>query len=71
MTISLDPSTGFDALAGRARLLGLVGQIDPPRDEAKSAVAQCRAAGIRPIMVTGDHKLTGLGDRARIGHRVA
>jgi len=51
---------GFDALAGRARLLGLVGQTDPPREEVKAAVAACRAAGIRPIIITGDHKLTGL-----------
>lgn len=63
----LDPSTGFDALAGRARLLGLVGQVDPPREEAKSAVARCRAAGIRPIMVTGDHKLTGLAIARELG----
>ena len=67
-------SAGFDALAGRARLLGLVGQIDPPRDEAKAAVAQCRGAGIRVLMVTGDHKLTGLAiarelDIAREGDR--
>ena len=55
----LDPADGFDALAGRAHLLGLVGEIDPPREEAKAAVAACRGAGIRVVMVTGDHKLTG------------
>ncbi len=56
----LDVSGGFDALAGRATLLGLIGQIDPPREEVKVAVAECRVAGIRPIMITGDHKLTGM-----------
>jgi magnesium-transporting ATPase (P-type) len=58
---------GFDALAGRATLLGLIGQIDPPREEVKVAVAECRAAGIRPIMVTGDHKLTGLAIARELG----
>jgi Ca2+-transporting ATPase len=63
----LDSADGFDALAGRATLLGLIGQIDPPREEVKAAVAECRAAGIRPIMVTGDHKLTGLAIARELG----
>ncbi|HKX93451.1 MAG TPA: HAD-IC family P-type ATPase [Methylibium sp.] len=63
----LDATAGFEALTGRARLLGLVGQSDPPRPEVRIAVDACRGAGIRPVMVTGDHKLTGLAIARELG----
>ena len=63
----LDEAAGFAQFKGRTTFLGLIGQMDPPRDEVKAAVAECRAAGIRPVMVTGDHKVTGLAIARTLG----
>ncbi|NJN92740.1 MAG: cation-translocating P-type ATPase [Anaerolineales bacterium] len=48
-------------------LLGLFGMIDPPRPEVKAAIATCRTAGIRPVMITGDHPLTARYIGAELG----
>lgn len=47
--------------------LGLIAMMDPPREESKAAVAECKSAGIRPIMITGDHKVTAAAIAKRIG----
>jgi len=47
--------------------LGMIAMMDPPREESKAAVEECKRAGIRPIMITGDHKVTAAAIAKRIG----
>lgn len=56
-----------DDLADGLTLLGLFGIVDPPREEAIAAVAECRAAGIRVKMITGDHAVTARAIAAQLG----
>jgi cation-transporting P-type ATPase F len=58
---------GFEHVRGGFALLGLVGIIDPPREEAIEAVRRCREAGIRVKMITGDHAATAQAVGAMLG----
>jgi Ca2+-transporting ATPase len=55
----------------RYRFIGLVGLIDPPRPAAAAAIAECHAAGIRVIMMTGDHQATARAIAAQVGLSLA
>ncbi|MFM7560866.1 cation-translocating P-type ATPase [Cylindrospermopsis raciborskii] len=54
----IPPEASEDTSENELVWLGLVGMLDAPRPEVRAAVAECRQAGIRPIMITGDHQLT-------------
>ena len=64
---SLPASTEPEALEKELVFIGLTGMIDPVRPEVKAAVAECREAGIRPIMITGDHLDTAVAIAKELG----
>ena len=67
-TISELPATFTPATVEKDFIfLGMVGMIDPPREEAKEAVRRCKEAGIRPVMITGDHKITATAIAKSLG----
>jgi Ca2+-transporting ATPase len=64
-----DPPRDFDAdtIESGLTFVGLVAMIDPPRDEVREAIAKCRTAGIRTVMITGDHKNTAVAIARELG----
>jgi len=57
----------YDTVEIQLNFAGVIGIIDPPREEVKKAIAECRSAGIRPVMITGDHPATAAAIAREIG----
>lgn len=64
---SLPQSLDMEKIESDLTLIGLVGMIDPPREEALRAITECKEAGIIPVMITGDHKLTAKAIAEELG----
>jgi Ca2+-transporting ATPase len=67
LAIASKPNATLEDAQTGMTFLGLVGMIDPPRPEAKNAIAICKQAGIRPVMITGDHPVTAQAVARELG----
>ncbi len=67
LAVASKPGATLDNAEHDMTFLGLVGMIDPPRPEAKAAIEICEQAGIKPIMITGDHPLTAQAVARELG----
>ncbi len=65
------PDLNADEIESKLTFIGMAAMMDPPREEAKQAVAECRAAGIKAVMITGDHILTAQAIARHLGIIVA
>ena len=64
---SLPAEVEWDSLEKDLSFWGLVGMIDPPREEVKDAIQECKTAGIQPVMITGDHPETAKTIAEQVG----
>ncbi|MHB1475941.1 MAG: cation-translocating P-type ATPase, partial [Dermatophilaceae bacterium] len=67
LAVAVREHCGLDTAQRSMTLLGLVGMIDPPRAEARDAIHVCEEAGIRPVMITGDHPVTARAVARELG----
>ena len=67
LAIAYKPGAGIEDAEREMTFLGLVGMIDPPRAEARAAVRECKEAGIKVVMITGDHPLTASAVASELG----
>ncbi len=67
LAVAYKHTDNIESSESEMTFLGLVGMIDPPRPEAKAAIVKCEQAGIRPIMITGDHPVTAKAIAAELG----
>ena len=67
LAVASKPNVRPESAETGMTFLGLAGMIDPPRPEAKSAIAVCAEAGIRPVMITGDHPMTAQAVASELG----
>ncbi len=65
-SMSTKPDTVDESLESDLDFLGMVGMIDPPREEVVDAIAQCKTAGIQPVMITGDQPITAVAIAERL-----